>query len=161
SEEPVLPSRLRPNCPRDLETICLKCLQKEPDRRYPRAADLADDLRRYLNGEPVAARRVRLPERALKWARRPPAGAAPVAIAVLAAAGLPTGAVAYARQESGRAREAHALREQAERQRGRAEENFQAARAAVEEMLTQVAEGPLAHAPHMEAVRRELLEKAL
>ena len=87
-EEPVPPSRLQPRVPRDLETICLKCLAKEPARRYATAEALADDLGRFLAGEPIRARPTPAWERALKWARRRPARAALVACGLAAAIGL-------------------------------------------------------------------------
>jgi len=75
AEEPVLPRCLRRDVPSDLQTICLKCLQKEPVRRYAHAAELADDLRRFLTGEPIQARPVGRSERLRKWVRRRPAKA--------------------------------------------------------------------------------------
>jgi hypothetical protein len=82
-EEPVSPRRLNPRVPRDLENVCLKCLQKEPQQRYPGAAALAEDLRRYLRGQVVAARPVGYRERAGKWIRRNPTVAALSAATVL------------------------------------------------------------------------------
>jgi hypothetical protein len=80
-QEPPQPRVLQPRLPRDLETICLKCLQKNPARRYAAAKDLADDLLRYLGGEAIHARPVSALERGVKWARRRPAAAA-LAVAV-------------------------------------------------------------------------------
>jgi len=64
--------RLRPTCPRDLDTICLKCLEKSPNNRYQTAADLANDLRRFLRGEPISARAATPAEQLVSWARRNP-----------------------------------------------------------------------------------------
>ncbi|MBY0230979.1 MAG: protein kinase, partial [Gemmataceae bacterium] len=77
--EPVPPSRLQARLPADIETIVLKCLEKEPTRRYASAADLADDLAAFAEGRPIKARPVGWTERAAKWARRHPAIAALVA----------------------------------------------------------------------------------
>jgi WD40 repeat protein/tetratricopeptide (TPR) repeat protein/predicted Ser/Thr protein kinase len=88
TQDPVAPSRLNARVPRDLETICLKCLEKEPARRYATPADLADDLRRALDGEPIHARPVPLWEKGWKWARRRPAIATMVAALHLLLAAL-------------------------------------------------------------------------
>src|SRR5262249_29619667 len=69
---PVGPSRLQPNVPRDLQTICLKCLAKEPSRRYASALALAEDLRRFLECRPILARPVSRRERFSRWCRRNP-----------------------------------------------------------------------------------------
>ncbi len=84
NEEPKRPSQLGVKLPRDLETICLKCLEKEPQRRYGGAAALAEDLRRFLADEPIRARPTSLWERGAKWARRRPALAALVGVLWLA-----------------------------------------------------------------------------
>jgi tRNA A-37 threonylcarbamoyl transferase component Bud32/lipoprotein NlpI len=78
--EPIPPRQLQAKVPRDLETICLKCLQKQPRQRYGFAGELADDLRRFLDNRPILARPIRPMERVLKWTRRHPAGAALVGL---------------------------------------------------------------------------------
>ena len=82
-DEPVSPRRLQPTVPRDLETICLKCLRKEAGRRYATAQDLGDDLRRFQGGAPVRARPVGTTERVIVWCRRKPSFASLLAALVL------------------------------------------------------------------------------
>jgi predicted Ser/Thr protein kinase len=81
--DPVLPSRLEPGLPRDIETICLTCLLKEPARRYPSADALAEDLGRFVRAEPIAARPSGWDERVRRWCRRNPRFAAMSAVAGL------------------------------------------------------------------------------
>ncbi len=83
-EEPPRLSQVQSKVPQDLETICLKCLEKEPGRRYTTAEDLAGDLRRFLDGEPIAARPASSWERGVKWCRRRPAPAALIGVICLA-----------------------------------------------------------------------------
>jgi len=87
-QEPVAPRRIKPNCDPDLEAIALKCLEKDPSRRYESAAAFADDLIAWLRGEPVTARRAGTGRRAWKWVKRNPAVAALTAgVAVTLVAG--------------------------------------------------------------------------
>jgi len=99
SSELVPPSRLQPRLPRDLETICLKCLHKAPPKRYASALELADDLRRFRVDEPIRARPIATWERAVKWTKRRPAVTALLA-AVLATATMGLGAFGWSWQQT-------------------------------------------------------------
>jgi tetratricopeptide (TPR) repeat protein/predicted Ser/Thr protein kinase len=88
NDDPAPVSRIRPGMPRDLETICMKCLQKEPRKRYSSALALAEDLRRFLAHEPVQARPASYSERTVKWVKRRPTWAALIACVVVAALGF-------------------------------------------------------------------------
>ena len=88
SENPVPPSRLNARVPRDLDTICLKCLHKEPHQRYATATALGEDLNRFLRGEPIAARPERWVGRLVRRIRRRPALSAATAAGTLVLATL-------------------------------------------------------------------------
>lgn len=107
-EPPVRPRRLRPDLPADLEAVCLKCLERDPVRRYPSAEALLADLGRYLDGRPTLARPIPLWARLGRWARRRPSHAALIAL-TLAATTVPAGLiVSYDRQL--RAKNGHLIR---------------------------------------------------
>jgi serine/threonine protein kinase/WD40 repeat protein len=94
-DEPLSPARLRPSLPRDLVTICLKCLEKSPRRRYASAWDLAEDLRRFQAGEPIQARPVGLLGRVSRWCRRRPLVASLIALSAGLTLALLVTAVVY------------------------------------------------------------------
>ena len=122
STEPVPPSRFQPGLPRDIETICLKCLEKTPSRRYTTALALAEDLRCYQLGEPILALPARAWERAVKWARRRPMVAALWAAVVFVTA-LGVGLVVWQwRRAESKALAELAARHRAEDEGRRAEE---------------------------------------
>ena len=102
SQEPVPPSRLNPNVPRDLETICLKCLHKDPQRRYATAAALAEDLNRFQGGESILARPAGAPERIGRWIRRHRTESVMLAVSLLLLAALVAGSLWFVAQESRR-----------------------------------------------------------
>jgi serine/threonine-protein kinase len=114
TQEPVPPRALQPKLPRDLETICLKCLHKEPYRRYASAEALAEDLRRFLDGRAIQARPVGPWGKAAKWVRRNPVGAGLVAALVLLLAGGTGWAWWAQRQRQERAAEVARRRQTAE-----------------------------------------------
>jgi hypothetical protein len=118
SREPARPRAVDPRIPRDLETVVLKAMDKDPARRYPSAETMAEDLRRFLAAEPIRARRVGLCERAWRWCRRNPvvAGLTAAVFLALAVAAL-TASLAYVQTTRALDREAEQRRE-ADRQKG-------------------------------------------
>ena len=164
-EEPTPPRRINPEVPRELETILLKAIAKEPESRYATAQDLADDLRRFLEHKPIRAKRPTLRERAAKWSRRHPAFLAFgfVLLSVVALA-LAIGSTLLARKQlevSQQRDRAHVLAQEANTQRELAEQHSRLARRAVDDMFTRVAQKWLAGRSQLEPVQREFLEKAL
>jgi tRNA A-37 threonylcarbamoyl transferase component Bud32 len=121
AQDPVPPSRLRLRLPRDLETVCLKCLEKDPRRRYPTATELAADLRRFLAGEPVMARRVSVVGRAWRRARRRPVVAGLLTAVVALAAGGAAAVIALWRQAAAALANEQAARRDETEHRERAE----------------------------------------
>ena len=158
--EPVPPRRLRPKLPVDLETICLKCLAKDAQKRYASARHLVDDLERFLAREPILARPVSRLERCLKWARRRPAASSLICVSAIAALTvLVVVLVSNSRLEHQRD-ETEQRREEAEEQRLLAVSHLGKARMAVDRMLTRVAHD-LKYIPQMDPVRNQLLADAL
>jgi serine/threonine protein kinase len=147
SQDPVAPSRLQPKVPRDLETICLKCLEKEPKKRYASALEMAEDLGRFQAGEPIQARPTSTMERLVKWARRRPLLAALAGVIALLIVSLLVGGFWYNRQVRA--------------ERDRAEANFHMALQAVDELVREVGAEDLANEPRMEQKRKKLLARAL
>jgi tetratricopeptide (TPR) repeat protein len=165
SEEPVPPGRLHPKLSRDLETICLKCLNKEPHKRYPSAAALADDLGRFLKGEPIHARPVGQAERLLRWCRRNPVVAVLAASAALFLLGGTGISTYFAIQADRRAEEARANLQaaqrnlaQAEQQRDRADSNFRLARDAVDKTVNKITDNPRLKEADFHQLRHDLLQ---
>ncbi len=156
-DEPVPPRRLRPRLSRTLETICLKCLEKDPRRRYSTAAGLAEDLARYLDGRPIAARPTGLLERAWRWSRREPKVASLLALVVLATVAGFAGVSWQWRRAQGQTVLARAQRDAAEFQRTRAESHFRKARLVVDRLTSLSDE--MRYQPRMEKTRRSLLEE--
>lgn len=126
-EEALSPSRLQPRVPRDLVTICLHCLEKEPRKRYASALDLREDLRRFLEDEPIRARRVGALGQVARWCRRNPLAAASLAGTVgifLAAFSLVSWS--YFRAEDARRLEARQREEAQEKERAERWERYRA-----------------------------------
>jgi serine/threonine protein kinase len=157
--DPVPPSRLQPKVPRDLETICLKCLQKEPPRRYASAAELADDLRRLQAGEPIRARPVAAWEWGWKWARRRPAWATLIGVSALALLASAVGGWKYNADLRDALRQKDDALGQKDVEQARARKNLQQAHEAIARMVKRVdiKSGSQIEVPEIREAREALL----
>jgi tetratricopeptide (TPR) repeat protein len=185
NDPPTPPRRSQPGVPRDLETVCLKCLEKQPARRYATAQELADDLRRFLNGKPVLARPVGMGGRLVRWVRREPlpAGLFAALVVGVAVAGWQwvraernygdsqtrLAEVKLARAEaeanlgSARFQESQAVKHlgEAKAQQERAESGFRLAYRAVKDFAVRFTERELSQTPATLPLRRELMESTV
>ena len=170
-DEPIAPRKRNPAIPLDLETIILKAMAKEPERRYATAKAMADDLRRFLEHRPIQARRPTLIESAAKWARRHRGlVAAGVAALLVATLGLAASTALVAREQwktkaaydqlSAEQQRTRAAYDAEAKQRTNAEKSFRQARQIVD-FFIEVGEQELADKPELQDLRRVLLASAL
>jgi eukaryotic-like serine/threonine-protein kinase len=146
-QEPLPPHRIRAGVPRDLETICLKCLRKEATQRYLSAADLAEDLRRFRMGEPILARPTGVVVRSIRWCRRHPLVAS-LWIALISSLCIGLALVTFLWLASDRL-----LRE--------SQDNLRLATEAVDAFFSKVSDDPRLAAHDLRELRRELLRTAV
>jgi serine/threonine protein kinase/tetratricopeptide (TPR) repeat protein len=161
TQEPVRLRLLQPLVPVDLETITHKCLQREPRHRYPTAMEIANDLQRFLRGEPIHAKPVPTIQRMIKWARRHRAVATASATAAMALIGLGISWGLFTYRLGIAKEQAESERVIANKQRDRAERNSEWAMQAVDELITKVGDQSLANIPGMDSTRKSLLESAV
>ncbi|MBX3443926.1 MAG: protein kinase, partial [Planctomyces sp.] len=160
-DDPPQPRRLNATIPRDLETICLKCLEKEPGRRYPTAQALGADLNRFLGNQPIVARPVGRLGRATRWCRRQPVVAGLILLVLLVTT-IGFGSVLWQLRKTTIARnEARKNLASSEEHRRRREKNYNRAMEAVDRMLMHVGEQRLGELPGTAPIRKAILEDAL
>lgn len=161
SQEPVPPRRLVPKVPGDLETICLKCLAKQPQQRYPNGAALADDLDRFLSGDPIVARRVSATERIWRVCRRRPLVAGLIASLALALLMGISGIVWQSKRADDFARQASMNAQQERAARQLAEFRFDQAEQAVADYLDGIENNERLKEADFFDVRKQLLMSAV
>lgn len=159
--DPIAPHQIRPTVDRDLETIALKCLEKDPSKRYGSAEALADDLDRWLRDEPITARPVTTWEQVLKWVRRRPAVAGlAAALLFVVVSSIVSLAVLYAKAED-RRRDAESAQASAELERDHVREQRRRTRRALDDMLSEEGLNWLTTQPDLSSQQRAFLGRAL
>ena len=159
--DPVSPRQLQPGLPRDLATICLKCLSKDPAHRYATARALADDLDRFLQGRPILARPASWAERLAKWVRRRPATAASFGVAALAATTLFAGGLIYQGLLRAALKQANDSALEAQNQQREADARYRLARETLSKMLERFGALDLRQTPRLKELQRQQLGDAL
>ena len=153
SADPVSPRTLNPAIPRDIETICLKCLEKSPARRYQTGKELADELQRFLDDRPILARPTSRTEKFVRWCRRNPVIAGAIVAVSLAAVVAIVGLWVGRNQAlEGERKATDALQE--------ADETAQDAMDMVDQLMTKISEETLLNQPGLQKVRGDILSKA-
>ncbi len=154
NDDPIPPSKLVPGLPRDLETICLKALRKDPEKRYPSAIELADDLGRYQSGESILARPASKIEKTMKLARRNPVISALTGAGIVAAILIVSVVtLAYLKLQK--------ERNNANEQKEKAERRLDLAIDAVEKMMNRVGGEKWSRIPELLEERRAVMEDAI
>ena len=159
--DPVSPRQLQPGLPRDLATICLKCLSKDPAHRYATAWALAEDLERFLEGRPILARPAAWAERLAKWVRRRPATAAGFGVAALAATALFAGGLIYQGLLRAALKQAKDSAQDARDQQREADARYRLARETLSKMLERFGARDLRQTPRLKELQRQQLGDAL
>jgi len=157
SQEPAAPRMLDRSIPRDLETICLKCLQKKPGDRYATAQALVDDLRLFLDGKSISARPVSAIEKAWRWCKRRPAVAALAGMLLLTVAGSLVGLSVMLQRSEALRSHAEAMTSNAEKMRLNSEANYEVASQSLDQLLG-LFSGELATLQHSTSQRNKQIK---
>lgn len=148
TDSPITPRKLRPGLSRDLETICLHCLEKNPRHRYLTAKQLADDLEKFLKCEPLSIRPASILQRTIAWSKRRPALSALTGLLILTLTLLVGGSILYERR-------LHAELRKTEAARDRADSSYRSARESLERMLAKLDDPRRANVPQLQSLKRE------
>jgi tetratricopeptide (TPR) repeat protein len=160
-DDPVAPSRFHPRLSRDLETICLKCLEKDPSKRYQSAQLLAEDLNRFLQGRPIVARRIGWPGVLWRWSCRNPGWATVAVLSAAVVLALAVGGPIVAQHEYRLREQALASKRDAQKERDRASEQFVRASKVLSNVLEQTLTSSRLRGTTFDEIRTGLVRAAV